>query len=177
MQQIFTQFSVLVVLTGVSVAVVQYLFSNHQTHLKDFIRSLKKIDFDRDNKYDSELEQRWESALTDCKKHTYFLNPNESILIGFIIIVCLVGIYILALNPLPSFFEIKPNWLYWLIVLISFILFSWLIANIMILNQIFKKEATIKSEFHDIEKQHQLVDKILNKDITHKLWEIQNTTQ
>jgi amino acid transporter len=165
MQQIFTQLSVLVVLTGVSVAIVQYLFSNHQAHLKDFISSLKKIDFNRGNKYDSELEQRWESALTNCKKHTYFINPNESILIGFIIIVCLAGVYILALNPFSDFFEIKSNWLYWLIVLISVILFSWLIANIMILNQIFKKESSIKSEFHDIEKQHQMVDKILNKDV------------
>jgi amino acid transporter len=164
MQQIFTQLSVLAVLTGVSVAVIQYLFSNHQIHLKDFISSLKKISFDETNEYDSELERQWESALTNCKQHTYFLNPNESILIGFIIIICLVGIYILALNPFSYFFDVSPNWLHWFIVLISVILFSWLIVNIRTLNQIFKKEDSIKSEFHDIEKQHQLVDKILNKD-------------
>jgi hypothetical protein len=37
------------VLTGVSVAVIQYLFTNHQAHLKDFITSLVKIDFDKNN--------------------------------------------------------------------------------------------------------------------------------
>jgi ABC-type enterochelin transport system substrate-binding protein len=44
-----SQLSILVVLTGVSVAVIQYLFTNHQAHLKDFIASLVKIDFDAIN--------------------------------------------------------------------------------------------------------------------------------
>jgi hypothetical protein len=35
-----------------SVAVIQYLFTNHQAHLKDFITSLVKIDFDKNNQYD-----------------------------------------------------------------------------------------------------------------------------
>jgi histidinol-phosphate/aromatic aminotransferase/cobyric acid decarboxylase-like protein len=81
MQEILSQLNILVVLTGVSVAVVQYLFTNHQTHLKDFITSLVKIDFDKDNRYDSQLEEQWESAVTECRKHTYFINPNNSILV------------------------------------------------------------------------------------------------
>jgi hypothetical protein len=42
---------------------------------------LVKIDFDKNNQYDLELEAQWESAVTECRKHTYFINPNNSILI------------------------------------------------------------------------------------------------
>jgi hypothetical protein len=163
MQQIFTQLSVLIVLTGVSVAVVQYLFANHQTHLKDFIKSLKKIDFDRGNKYDSKLEQRWESALTDCKNHTSFLNPNNFILFGFVIIILLVLAYIIVSLSIIGTLKISIFYLNTAIFIIAVALFIWLMANIIILNLIFKKEDIIKSELNDIEKQHQLVDKILNK--------------
>jgi hypothetical protein len=83
------------VLTGVSVAVIQYLFTNHHAHLKDFIASLVKIDFDKNNQYDLELEAQWESAVTECRKHTYFINPNNSILIGFFLIIGLVLIFLL----------------------------------------------------------------------------------
>jgi hypothetical protein len=163
MQQIFTQLSLLVVLTGVSVAVVQYLFTNHQTHLKDFIHSLKKIDFDKDNEYDSKLEQQWESALTNCKKHTYFLNPNNSILFGFAIIISLVLVYIVVSLSIIGALKISIFYLNIAIFIIAVALFVWLIANLYILDLIFKKETSIKLEFHEIEDQHQLVDKILNK--------------
>jgi hypothetical protein len=40
---------------------------------KDFIASLVKIDFDKNNQYDLKLEAHWESAITECRKHTYFI--------------------------------------------------------------------------------------------------------
>jgi hypothetical protein len=46
----------------------------------------------------------------------------------------------------------------------TIVLLAWLIANLLILNLMFKKESTIKAEFDEIEKQHQLVDKVLNKE-------------
>jgi hypothetical protein len=95
MQEILSQLSILVVLTGVSVAVIQYLFTNHHAHLKDFIASLVKIDFDKNNQYDLKLEAQWESAITECRKHTYFINPNNSILFGFFLIINLVFIFLL----------------------------------------------------------------------------------
>jgi hypothetical protein len=58
--------------------------TNHQAHLKDFIASLVKIDFDKNNQYDLELEAQWESAVTECRKHTYFINPNDSIFVVFL---------------------------------------------------------------------------------------------
>ncbi|SSC10462.1 DUF2207 domain-containing protein [thiotrophic endosymbiont of Bathymodiolus puteoserpentis (Logatchev)] len=160
MQEILSQLNILVVLTGVSVAVVQYLFTNHQTHLKDFITSLVKIDFDKDNKYDSQLEEQWESAVTECRKHTYFINPNNSILVGFLLIISLVFIFLL--NIVVSNFVNMDIILFIMCCIFAIVLFIWLIANLLILRLMFKKESTIKAEFDEIEKQHQLVDKVLN---------------
>ncbi len=95
MQQDLSQLSVLVVLAGVSVAVVQYLFTNHQASLRGFISSLEKIDFNQDNEYDTKLQKRWEKAISDYKKHTYLVDPNRSILSGLVIIFSLVIFYIL----------------------------------------------------------------------------------
>ncbi|SMN00264.1 hypothetical protein SPONN_1528 [uncultured Candidatus Thioglobus sp.] len=162
-QQILPQLSVLVVLTGVSVAVIQYLFTNHQAHLKGFIASLKNLDFDKGNEYDLQLEEQWESAVSNCKRHVYFINPNKSILIGFDIIIFLVLVYFSI--SLSAVFDLKissilvNNTLFG----ISGILLVWLTINMLLLNQIFKKESNIKFEFDEIEKQHQLVDKVLNK--------------
>lgn len=160
MQEILSQLNILVVLTGVSVAVVQYLFTNHQTHLKDFITSLVKIDFDKDNRYDSQLEEQWESAVTECRKHTYFINPNGSILFGFFLIISLVLIFLL--NIVVSNFVNIDIILFIVCCIFAIVLLMWLIANVLILKLMFKKESTIKAEFDEIEKQHQLVDKVLN---------------
>ncbi|CAC9586033.1 hypothetical protein [uncultured Gammaproteobacteria bacterium] len=160
MQEILSQLSILVVLTGVSIAVVQYLFTNHQTHLKDFITSLVKIDFDKDNKYDSQLEEQWESVVTECRKHTYFINPNGSILFGFFLIISLVLIFLL--NIVVSNFVNIDIILFIVCCIFAIVLLMWLIANVLILKLMFKKESTIKAEFDEIEKQHQLVDKVLN---------------
>ncbi len=160
MQEILPQLSVLVVLTGVSVAVVQYLFINHQTRLKDFIVSLKKIDFDKDNEYDSGLEKRWDDAINDCKKHIYWLNPNASISIGFAIIVVLILVYCLA-----SFFAIIDVSIFFLnlfLLIISVFLFLWAIVNTIVLRQVFNKESDIRTEFNEIATKHQLVDEILS---------------
>jgi hypothetical protein len=157
-QDTLLQLSILGVLTGVSVAVVQYLFTNHQTHLKDFIASLKNIEFDKDNQYDLELENQWESAINGCKKHTYILNPNHSILLGLIIIVFLVFTYLSILGNIFDFIFIKK-----MLFGTGAILLLWLLSNLILLYQIFKKETTIKSELDEIDKQHQLVDKVLNK--------------
>lgn len=158
MQEIFTQLNTLVVLTGVSVAVVQYLFINYQTHLKDFISSLKKLNFDETNDYDLGLKQDWESAISRCKKHTYLLNPNNSILAGFVIIISLVLIYI---STISTIFE--TGFLQKIIFTITVFLLIWLLVNAFLLWQIFKKEKLIKSEFDEIDKQHQLVEKVLDK--------------
>jgi hypothetical protein len=165
MQEILSQLSILVVLTGVSVAVIQYLFTNHQAHLKDFIASLVKIDFDKNNQYDLELEAQWESAVTECRKHTYFINPNNSILIGFFLIIGLVLIFLLniVISNFANFANID-KFLFIVCCIFTIVLLAWLIANLLILNLMFKKESTIKAEFDEIEKQHQLVDKVLNKE-------------
>jgi hypothetical protein len=47
------------------------------------------------NQYDLKLEAQWESAITECRKHTYFINPNNSILFGFFLIINLVFIFLL----------------------------------------------------------------------------------
>ena len=173
MQEVLSQLSILVVLTGVSVAVIQYLFTNHQAHLKDFIASLVKIDFDKNNQYDLELEAQWEGAVTECRKHTYFINPNSSILIGFFLIISLVLIFLLnivisnfanfaLLNIVISNFANIDKFLFIACCIFTTVLLAWLIANLIILKLMFKKESTIKAKFDEIEKQHQLVDKVLN---------------
>ncbi|VVH57840.1 hypothetical protein BSPCLSOX_1643 [uncultured Gammaproteobacteria bacterium] len=162
MQEILSQLSILVVLTGVSVAVIQYLFTNHHAHLKDFIASLVKIDFDKNNQYDLELEAQWESAVTECRKHTYFINPNDSILFGFFLIINLVFIFLL--NIVISNFVNIDKILFVACCIFAIALLIWLILNLWTLRRMFKKESTIKAEFDEIEKQHQLVDKVLNKE-------------
>ncbi len=157
MQEILPQLSVLVVLTGVSVAVVQYLFTNHQTHLKDFIISLKDIEFNRSNKYDLSLENQWDDAINNCKKHTYFLNPNRSIVIGFAIIVALILVYVLTFIS-----AISVSFLNLFLLIISVFLFLWAIANAIVLRQVFKKEDLIRFKFDEIATKHQLVDEILS---------------
>ncbi|MBA5248849.1 MAG: hypothetical protein FE834_04860 [Gammaproteobacteria bacterium] len=160
MQEILPQLSILVVLTGVSVAVVQYLFTNHQTHLKDFIASLKDVEFNRSNEYDLSLENQWDDAINNCKKHTYFLNPNRSIAIGFAIIVILIFVYVLT--AISVFTDvISVNFLNLFILIIALALLSWAIVNAFVLRQVFKKEDLIRIEFDEIETQHQLVNKIL----------------
>ncbi len=157
MQEILPQLSVLVVLTGVSVAVVQYLFTNHQTHLKDFIISLKDIEFNRSNKYDLSLENQWDDAINNCKKHTYFLNPNRSIVIGFAIIVALILVYVLTFIS-----AISVSFLNLFLLIISVFLFLWAIVNTIVLRQVFNKESDIRTEFNEIATKHQLVDEILS---------------
>lgn len=165
MQLILTQLSVLVVLTGVSVAVIQYLFVNHQTHLKDFIASLKEIRFNETNHFDRALAKRWELAIVTAKKHTYLINPNYSILFGLLIIILLVSVYIaVALSVFNM--AVNIDWIKIIIFIIAVLLFSWLILNSLILMQMFKKEASVKSIFGEIDKQHQLVEKVLNESTT-----------
>ncbi len=165
MQYILPQLSALVILTGVSVAVIQYLFTNHKTHLKDFANSLKKIDFDGNNEYDSKLEKQWESAINNYKQHTYLINQNDSIISGLIIIVFLLFIYIIASLPAIGMTQelISTVFLNIFIFALAIALMMWLIMNLYILSQIFRKETSIKSELRDIEEQHQVVDKVLNK--------------
>ncbi|SSC08278.1 hypothetical protein BTURTLESOX_424 [bacterium endosymbiont of Bathymodiolus sp. 5 South] len=152
-------------LTGVSVAVIQYLFTNHHAHLKDFIASLVKIDFDKNNQYDLKLEAQWESAITECRKHTYFINPNNSILFGFFLIINLVFIFLLniVISNFANFANIDKI-LFFACCIFAIALLIWLILNLRTLERMFKKESTIKAEFDEIEKQHQLVDKVLNKE-------------
>lgn len=158
MQEIFPQLNTLVVLTGVSVAVVQYLFINHQTHLKDFIYSLKKLNFDETNEYDLGLKKEWESAISSCKRHTYLLNPNNSILFGFILIFLLALTFFVTIFTFSDVVSLQV-----MIRIITFLLFFWLLVNVRILWQIFNKEKLIKFEFDEIEKQHKLVEKVLDK--------------
>lgn len=162
MQLVLTQLSVLVVLTGVSVAVIQYLFVNHQTHLKDFIASLKEISFNETNHFDRVLSERWESAINSYKKHTYLINPNDSILFGFLIIILLVSVYI-AVSLSVVNVVVNIDWIKIAIFIIAVGLLLWLILNLVILMQMFKKEASIKFKLNSIDKQHQLVEKVLNK--------------
>ncbi len=158
MQQIFFQLSVLVVLTGVSLATVQYIFTNHQKHLKDFIASLKSVEFDKDNEYDLKLERQWENAINSCKRHTYLINPNYSILFGLIIIFFLVFTYLLTY--LPYIFIV--DFIKWMVFGTGVALFVWLILVFFTLIQIDKKQKSIKLEFDEIEKRHQLAEKILS---------------
>jgi magnesium-transporting ATPase (P-type) len=121
-----------------------------------------KIDFDKNNQYDLELEAQWESAVTECRKHTYFINPNDSILFGFFLIINLVFIFLL--NIVISNFVNIDKILFFACCIFAIALLIWLILNLWTLRRMFKKESTIKAEFDEIEKQHQLVDKVLNKE-------------
>lgn len=150
-------------LTGVSVAIVQYLFSNHQAGLKNILSSLKKIEFDKGNQYDLALEKQWEDTISECRKHTYFMNPNISTLFGFMIIVSLAFVYVVVSWAVIVDLKIDDIYIEILVFVIGVVLFSWLVANSIVLKQIFKKESDIKSEFNQIESQHKLVEKILNK--------------
>ncbi|SMN11970.1 hypothetical protein SPBRAN_169 [uncultured Candidatus Thioglobus sp.] len=154
MKEIYFQLNSLTVLTGISIAIIQYLFTNHQNTLKGILSNLKNIEFAKDNDVDNELEAKWEDAIRNCKEHNYFIDPNKLIGMGFLIILCtaflfdfiLFEFYLDSGNILKSF-------------AIIFTLF--LIAGSFLIYQIFSKESSIKKEFKNIESQHNMVEKVL----------------
>jgi len=155
MKEIYFQLNSLTVLTGISIAIVQYLFINHQNTLKDILFNLKKINFKKDNDVDNDLERQWEKTIRFCKTHTYIIDPNKLIGIGFLIILSIVLLFIFLLFE-PSGLDYK-NVLK--IIVIALALF--LILALFLMYQIFSKESRIKKEFKNIENQHKMVERVL----------------
>lgn len=93
----YFQLNSLTVLTGISIAIIQYIFTNHQNTLKDILLNLSKIDFKKNNSVDNELEGKWEDTIMKCKTHTYLVGPNLLIGIGFIFIALISLLFIFVL--------------------------------------------------------------------------------
>lgn len=157
MKEIYFQLNSLIVLTGISIAIIQYLFTNHQNTLKDILSNLKKIAFKKDNDVDNALEKEWEQVINNCKTHTYILDPNKLISIGFIIILCIA----LLFNGVLFKFNIPYLSLDISLKFISIFFVLFLTTSVSLIYQIFSKESNIKKGFKNIETQHNLVEKIL----------------
>ncbi len=174
MEVILAQLSALVVLTGISIAVAQYLFTNHQSSLKDFLDSLEELDFNQENTYDKGLETLWEQEVSKCKEHTYRANPIVLILLGFVLVLFEVTVYFLIqfyqLQAVFEFFiinipkEVLPQVSSVVLFLLSFCLLAWMFFAVKVLDQVLKKEVTIKSTFEEIRNKHNIVAQTLNKD-------------
>ncbi|SMM98690.1 hypothetical protein SPONL_44 [uncultured Candidatus Thioglobus sp.] len=157
MKEIYFQLNSLTVLTGISIAIIQYLFTNHQNTLKGILSNLKNIEFAKNNDVDNELEEKWEDAIRNCKERNYFIDPNKLIGIGFLIILFTAFLFNFVL------FEFNISYLssggILKLIAITFTLF--LIAGSFLIYQIFSKESSIKKEFKNIESQHNMVEKVL----------------
>ncbi len=160
MEKIYFQLNSLTVLTGVSLAIIQYLFTNHQNTLKEILSNLKKIEFKKNNSVDNDLEVRWEKTILDCKARNYIINPNKLIGIGFLIIlfITMLFAFILFDTNIPYF---NANTIL-KIFAIGFSIF--LAVGSILIYQIFSKEFSIKQEFKDIESQHNMVKRVLDSD-------------
>jgi hypothetical protein len=158
MKEIYLQLNSLTVLTGISIAIIQYLFTNHQNTLKDILSNLKKIEFKKNNGVDNALEAKWERVIHNCKEHTYVIHPNKLIGVGFFIIlsVSLLFNYVLFAVNIPYF---SPSVI---LKIITGFFTSFLIIGSVLIYQIFSKESSIKKEFKNIEKQHNMVERVLS---------------
>ncbi|CAC9546287.1 hypothetical protein [uncultured Gammaproteobacteria bacterium] len=158
MGEIYFQLNSLAVLTGISLAIIQYLFTNHQNTLKDILFNLKKIEFKRDNSVDSSLEVAWERVIHDCKIRTYIVDPNKLIGAGFLIIFSVALLFNGVLFKLNIPYLSLNGSLK--VVAGGFVLF--LIVSAILMYQMFSKESSIKKKFRYIERQHNMVEKVLS---------------
>ncbi len=153
MDNVYLALNSLALLTGVSVAIIQYLFNNHQSNIKNLLSNIESLEFQEDNDYDKELEQLWEKTISKCKNHSY-INPNKIIYIFLILIICIVALYpivhmLIFFNiDVFTFFNIDVFTLInWFTLIISLALIITLITSFMVLNAIINKEDSYKKEF------------------------------
>jgi hypothetical protein len=158
MEYVYLQLNSLTVLTGISIAIIQYLFTNHQNTLKGILSNLKKIEFKKNNGVDNALEAKWEQVVRNCKEHTYIIGPNKLIGVGFFIILCIALLFNCVL------FEINASYFSFSGALrfISVVFTLFLIVSSFLIYQIFSKELSIKKEFKNIERQHNMVERVLS---------------
>ena len=162
MQELYLQVNTLIIITGVSLAVIQYIFNNHQANLKDLLLNLTKLDFNTNNEYDKQLEERWEKAVSACKKHTYAVSPNQLIIAGFILIALISVLFLLLL--LGKFYEVfLLNYAKHSILVFAFFIVVFLCFSVWIIKQMLLKERSFKKALARIKKEHNIVGKILNK--------------
>ena len=156
MKEIYFQLNSLTVLMGISIAIIQYIFTNHQSTLKDILLNLGNIDFKKDNSVDNELEKKWEEVIRICKTHTYSISPNSLVAVGFVFIALISAVFIGILFGNVAYIDFG---LILKILSVSFLIF--LCAALYVMYQIFSKESTVKEEFQNIQKQHSMVEKVL----------------
>jgi len=158
MQETYYQLNSLIVLTGISLAIIQYLFTNHQNTLKDILSNLKEIDFKKDNDVDNALEKEWEQAIRNCREHTYIVEPNKLIGVGFLIILFTALLFNLIL------FEFDAPYLSsnFILKFLAVVFAIFLMTGSVLIYQIFSKESSVKEDFKNIENQHNMVEKVLS---------------
>lgn len=162
MKEIYFQLNSLTVLTGISIAIIQYLFTNHQNTLKDILSNLKKIEFKKDNGVDNDLEKQWEEVIRNCKVHSYIIDPSKLIGIGFLIILFVTLLFTFILFE-PNIPYLSPSNM---LKLLSVVFVLFLVVSVSLIYQIFSKESKVKKKFKNIENQHNMVERVLSSDST-----------
>ena len=162
MQELYLPLNGIAVLSGISIAIIQYLFINHQNNIKNLLSEFSDMVFLYYNHYEQSLKTQWESLLIECKQHSYSINPSKLINIFFINIIMISGVYVaiffenLLSVSLILFVKII------VIAIIYVLLFVALILSLFVLYQMEKKEKYYKNKFQYIQKRHQLAQNILN---------------
>ncbi len=158
MKEVYFQLNSLTVLTGISIAIIQYIFTNHQNTLKGILLNLKKIEFKKDSDIDNKLEEKWENTIRLCKTHSYIIDPNKLIGIGFAVICLIAFLFAFIL------FEFRFSYLNsgGILKFLAIVFSGFLAIGTFLIYQIFSKESKVKQQFKNIENQHNMVEKILS---------------
>jgi glucan phosphoethanolaminetransferase (alkaline phosphatase superfamily) len=89
--------------------------------------------------------------------HNYFIDPNQLIGIGFLIILFTAFLFIFVLFELNAAYLSSAGVLKFLAIILTL----FLTLGSVLIYQIFSKESSVKKEFKNIESQHNMVKKIL----------------
>lgn len=161
MQVLYLQLNSLVVLTGISIAVIQYLFTNNQVNIKNLLKKVSAIslNFIDSHKQDNDLKDRWDNVINQCKEHSYSSDPNKLIISLFELVIVVSIIYVLVY--FANFINFTQ--------IISILLLGVLIRLIYLLHlskkvfqEILDKEKYFKKEINDIQSEHNFIIKIID---------------
>jgi ABC-type transport system involved in Fe-S cluster assembly fused permease/ATPase subunit len=132
---------------------VQYVFNSHLDSTRYFINSLQKIEFDKTNDNESKLAERWDLALNKHKNQKNYIVSLDSLTVtGFLIVIVLVFIHLLMPFYGPSNFNIGV-----IIYIVAIVLFIWLIISFIVVSKAYMNIKSIKIEFKEITKQHNIL--------------------
>lgn len=172
MQTLYLQLNSLVVLTGISIAIIQYLFTNHQANITSLLKKVSDINlsFIEKNKQDQALKDNWDNLINKCKQHSYSTNPNDIIikLFTLIIVISILYIFLYAFTLAQEFYSDQFFIIHIILIIILFImLFIILIRLIYLLYlsrkvilEIIDKAKYFKEKFNDIQKEHDFIVRI-----------------